>query len=197
MESWKERAVEGSGAPFDFEKGFSFRQHTQITINGKQYECDVTNNDLLRGVAQGWPKVLRASTRYMAVREKLKEHTAQSAAIEIQKANEAMLRACQEFIYGCVGRVEYAEIFNGRRPNSADHLELAHYIYRWITEGRKEYQKSFMDIDKGDHADDAEGVADADHGVQDSNGRPMVDALRRLCTRFAAFLRGKNRNHTE
>ena len=191
----EERAGASTGAPFDFEKGFAFRQHTQIKINGKLYECDVTNNDLLRGVAQGWPKVLRASARYLAVREKLKESTAQSSAIEMQKANEAMLRACQEFLYGCIGRAEYAEIFAGRRPNSADHLELAHYIYRWITEGRKTYQESFMDVTEEGGADDAEGTANADHGAQDPNGRPVVDALRGLRARFAAFWSGKNRDY--
>lgn len=178
---------ENAGA---FSNGFRFREKPKIVINGKEYVCDTTDNGLLEGVAHGWPKVLRVAEKYMQLRDSLTaEQKPTNAAEQMIACNKRLIEACQEFLYGTLGRAEYQEIFAGQRPNSADHLELCTYVYSWIMQGRARYLEGYMagEVDK-DAAGDA---AEHDPGTEGGDGLPVVAAPRGLRARCKAIFRRK------
>lgn len=169
-----------------FSEGFTFAPKPKIKINGREYVCDATDNDLLVGVAHGWPKILRITEQYMQLRDDvLAKRENINTAEQMIACNKRLLAACQEFIYGTLGREEYNEIFAGQRPNSADHLQLCTYIYSWIMQGRANYLEGYQaeEVDR-DAAGDA---AEHDHGAEGGDGLPLVDGPRGPRARFKAI----------
>lgn len=133
-------------------KEFWFEEKPRISICGKQYECDPTDPDLIRGVMRDFPQITSLASALIALKNRLnaaarerdskKIHDISQEALE---KNEEILLACQNFIFGTVGEEEYKEIFSGRRPNAAEHISLCTHIFEHITEGRISYLKEYLD----------------------------------------------------
>lgn len=119
--------------------GFVFDKKPTIEIDGRLYECDPTDINLIDGVSQNYPKILVLGMEFEELKKRLldtgkneKEIQANNEAF-IQK-NKELLLECQGFIHGTLGVEEYNEIFANRKPNSVEHLKLCVYIFNEIYE---------------------------------------------------------------
>ncbi|NLS84146.1 MAG: hypothetical protein GXZ14_00830 [Ruminococcaceae bacterium] len=119
--------------------GFEFDIKKKIEICGKLYECDASNNNLILGVMLEYPNVVASARAVLALKGK------QCTADEVAAANEALLTACVAFIEGTLGVDEYKQIFAGRHPSSADHLQLCAYIYAFLQSGRGKVVEAYLD----------------------------------------------------
>ena len=140
--------------------GFEFAKKPMIEISGKMYECDPSNSDLIQGVIHDFPKIVSSGQTIDRYQKELKSAISKmdSAKIdelgkEIEQENARLLEHCKSFIQGCLGTKEYEEIFLGRKPNSAEHLDLCTYIFEQIMEGRQKVLEEYLDPPKKDAAE--------------------------------------------
>ena len=139
--------------------GFVFDKKPTIEIDGRLYECDPTDINLIEGVSQNYPKILALGMEFEELKKRLLD-TGKNAK-EIQANNEAfiqknkeLLLECQGFIHGTLGVEEYNEIFAGRKPNSVEHLKLCVYIFNEIMKDRAKFIEEYIDLPeavKGDN----------------------------------------------
>lgn len=134
--------------------GFVFDKKPTIEIDGRLYECDPTDINLIEGVSQNYPKILALGTEFEELKKRLLD-TGKNAK-EIQANNEAfiqknkeLLLECQGFIHGTLGVEEYNEIFAGRKPNSVEHLKLCVYIFNEIMKDRTKVLEEYIDLPEG------------------------------------------------
>lgn len=161
--------------------GFTFAKKQQIEIEGKMYDCDPTNNDLITGVAIGWPKIMQCAKQFMEIRANIFKNVQDGTITDVcahtmTEKNQEMLKACQEFIFGTIGKDEYNDIFAGRHPNSADHLELCAYIYSCIMKGRAAYIDKYLVAPEGDRQNVITSPPNDNLRATDPDGLPVVDA---------------------
>lgn len=134
--------------------GFVFDKKPTIEIDGRLYECDPTDINLIEGVSQNYPKILVLGMEFEELKKRLLD-TGKNAK-EIQANNEAfiqknkeLLLECQGFIHGTLGVEEYNEIFAGRKPNSVEHLKLCVYIFNEIMKDRTKVLEEYIDLPEG------------------------------------------------
>lgn len=134
--------------------GFVFDKKPTIEIDGRLYECDPTDINLIEGVSQNYPKILALGMEFEELKKRLLD-TGKNAK-EIQANNEAfiqknkeLLLECQGFIHGTLGVEEYNEIFAGRKPNSVEHLKLCVYIFNEIMKDRAKFIEEYIDLPEG------------------------------------------------
>lgn len=134
--------------------GFVFDKKPTIEIDGRLYECDPTDINLIEGVSQNYPKILALGMEFEELKKRLLD-TGKNAK-EIQANNEAfiqknkeLLLECQGFIHGTLGVEEYNEIFAGRKPNSVEHLKLCVYIFNEIMKDRTKVLEEYIDLPEG------------------------------------------------
>ena len=134
--------------------GFVFDKKPTIEIDGRLYECDPTDINLIEGVSQNYPKILALGMDFEELKKRLLD-TGKNAK-EIQANNEAfiqknkeLLLECQGFIHGTLGVEEYNEIFAGRKPNSVEHLKLCVYIFNEIMKDRAKFIEEYIDLPEG------------------------------------------------
>lgn len=134
--------------------GFVFDKKPTIEIDGRLYECDPTDINLIEGVSQYYPKILALGMEFEELKKRLLD-TGKNAK-EIQANNEAfiqknkeLLLECQGFIHGTLGVEEYNEIFAGRKPNSVEHLKLCVYIFNEIMKDRTKVLEEYIDLPEG------------------------------------------------
>lgn len=154
-------------------EGFAFKPHDRIEINGRQYDCDISNKDMFEAIVHEWPKVMSMVhesqdmyRQFMQIRETVGTNSLtgeqdeeatqlmKEMALECKVKSEKTFEATRKFIYGAIGRAEYEEIFNGRRENLNDHVDLCAYIYNWAVLKRDEILEKLIE-------DDAEVETDA------------------------------------
>lgn len=139
--------------------GFVFDKKPTIEIDGRLYECDPTDINLIEGVSQNYPKILALGIEFEEMKKQLLD--TRKNAKEIQANNEAfvqknkeLLVECQSFIHGALGVEEYNEIFANRKPNSVEHLKLCVYIFNEIMKDRAKFVEEYIDLPevaKGDN----------------------------------------------
>lgn len=134
--------------------GFVFDKKPTIEIDGRLYECDPADINLIEGVSQNYPKILVLGMEFEELKKRLLD-TGKNAK-EIQANNEAfiqknkeLLLECQGFIHGTLGVEEYNEIFAGRKPNSVEHLKLCVYIFNEIMKDRTKVLEEYIDLPEG------------------------------------------------
>lgn len=134
--------------------GFVFDKKPTIEIDGRLYECDPTDINLIEGVSQNYPKILALGMEFEELKKRLLD--TRKNAKEIQANNEAfiqknkeLLLECQGFIHGTLGVEEYNEIFAGRKPNSVEHLKLCVYIFNEIMKDRTKVLEEYIDLPEG------------------------------------------------
>lgn len=153
---------------------FNFDKKPTVRIQGKDYEFDPTNNDLIMGVVNAFPEILNDAKEMQKAFNTLKTKKDDSRP-EILAANEKLMKDCREFIVGCLGEAEYNEIFAQRRPNSTEHVNLCAFLYKSLFAGREKLLKDYL----GDEAEDAVDETAEDSGRADSADRLLdVDAVR-------------------
>lgn len=139
--------------------GFVFDKKPTIEIDGRLYECDPTDINLIEGVSQHYPKILAIGIEFEEMKKQLLD--TRKNAKKIQANNEAfvqknkeLLVECQSFIHGTLGVEEYNEIFANRKPNSVEHLKLCVYIFNEIMKDRAKFVEEYIDlpeVPKGDN----------------------------------------------
>lgn len=133
--------------------GFEFKEKPTIEICGKNYECDITNCDLISSVAEDFPRIVLCAQDLERDQKDLAKAVKNSDTDKIKELgdksvndNLALLKTCKDFICGCIGTSEYEEIFSKRKPNSAEHLDLCVHIFGFIMGGREEIVKEYLDL---------------------------------------------------
>lgn len=146
---------------------FNFDKKPTVRIQGKDYEFDPTNNDLIMGVVNAFPEILKDAKEMQKAFNTLKTKKDDSRP-EILAANEKLMKDCREFIIGCLGEAEYNEIFAQRRPNSTEHLNLCAFLYKSLFAGREKLLEDYL-------GEDAEDVTD--ETSEDSSRKGSADRL--------------------
>ena len=124
---------------------FNFREKPTVRICGKDYEFDPSNNSLLEGVVENFPKIVALAHDFQDIQRRIvNEGTVSSELIE---KNTELTLACRDFIIGCLGQDEYNEIFHKRRPNSSEHVELCTFLYRAMMDGREDVLNEYLGDD--------------------------------------------------
>ena len=153
---------------------FTFDKKPTVRIQGKDYEFDPTNNDLIMGVVNAFPEILNDAKEMQKAFNTLKTQKDDSRP-EILAANEKLMKDCREFIIGCLGEAEYNEIFAQRRPNSAEHLNLCAFLYKSLFAGREKLLEDYL----GEDAEDVTDETSEDSSRADSADRLLdMDAVR-------------------
>lgn len=153
---------------------FTFDKKPTVRIQGKDYEFDPTNNDLIIGVVNAFPEILKDAQEMKKAFDTLKTKKDDSRP-EILAANEKLMKDSREFIIGCLGEAEYNEIFAQRRPNSTEHLNLCAFLYKSLFAGREKLLEDYL----GDDAEDAVDETSEDSSRADSADRLLdMDAVR-------------------
>lgn len=125
--------------------GFEFRPRAKLPICGREYEVDIADVGFVTAMVSSFAGLLR---HYQEM-ERLRGELTQAAAgmdegkIEeysrtLAETNEKLCTTAREFIAGTLGEEAYRQIFAGRRPNSADHVQLCAYIYTQALKAREE-----------------------------------------------------------
>lgn len=153
---------------------FTFDRKPTVRIEGKDYEFDPTNNDLIMGVVNAFPEILKDAQEMQKAFNTLKTKKDDSRP-EILAANEKLMKDCREFIIGCLGEAEYREIFAQRRPNSTEHLNLCAFLYKSLFAGRGKLLEDYL----GEDAEDVTDETSEDSSRADSADRLLdMDAVR-------------------
>lgn len=153
---------------------FTFDKKPTVRIQGKDYEFDPTNNDLIMGVVNAFPEILNDAKEMQKAFNTLKTKKDDSRP-EILAANEKLMKDCREFIIGCLGEAEYDEIFAQRRPNSTEHLNLCAFLYKSLFEGREKLLEDYL----GEDAEDVTYETSEDSSRKGSADRLLdMDAVR-------------------
>ena len=153
---------------------FTFDQKPTVRIQGKDYEFDPTNNDLILGVVNAFPEIVKDGQEMQKAINLIKNQKEDSRQ-KLIAANEKLMKDCREFIIGCLGEKEYNEIFAQRRPNSTEHLNLCAFLYESLFEGREKLLEDYL----GDDAEDAVDETSEDGSWEGSaDGLPNMDAVR-------------------
>lgn len=153
---------------------FNFDKKPTVRIEGKDYEFDPTNNDLIMGVVNAFPEILKDAQEMQKAFNILKTKKDDSRP-EILAANEKLMKDSREFIIGCLGEAEYNEIFAQRRPNSTEHLNLCAFLYKSLFAGREKLLENYL----GEDAEDVTDETSEDSSRKGSaDGLPNMDAVR-------------------
>ena len=153
---------------------FNFDKKPTVRIQGKDYEFDPTNNDLIMGVVNAFPEILKDAQEMQKAFNNLKAKKDDSRP-EILAANEKLMKDCREFIIGCLGEAEYNEIFAQRRPNSTEHLNLCAFLYKSLFAGREKLLEDYL----GEDAEDVTYETSEDSSRKGSADRLLdMDAVR-------------------
>ena len=153
---------------------FTFDKKPTVRIQGKDYEFDPTNNDLIMGVVNAFPEILKDAQEMQKAFNTLKTKKNDSRP-EILAANEKLMKDSREFIIGCLGEAEYNEIFAQRRPNSTEHLNLCAFLYKSLFAGREKLLDDYL----GEDAEDVTDETSEDGSREDSaDGLSNMDAVR-------------------
>ena len=166
---------------------FNFDKKPTVRIQGKDYEFDPTNNDLILGVVNAFPEIVKDGQEMQRAFNLIKNQKEDSRQ-KLIAANEKLMKDCRDFIIGCLGEKEYNEIFAQRRPNSTEHLNLCAFLYKSLFAGREKLLKDYL----GDDAEDAVDETSEDSSREGSaNGLPNMDAVREHMG-SAAFAKREN-----
>lgn len=148
--------------------GFEFDQKQTITICGQEYECDITNNDLMAGLMRDFPRILAIAEEIRVADAEMRSQLQVANAESYQKQYESLgvknvelTEACRDFIHGCIGESEYEEIFANRKPNSTEHLKLCSYIFDHVMTCRNALVQEYLDLPEAGHAADNTAVKDS------------------------------------
>lgn len=153
---------------------FTFDKKPTVRVQGKDYEFDPTNNDLIMGVVNAFPEILKDAQEMRKAFNNLKAKKDDSRP-EILAANEKLMKDCREFIIGCLGEAEYNEIFAQRRPNSTEHVNLCAFLYKSLFAGREKLLEDYL----GEDAEDVTDETPEDSSRSDSADRLLdVDEVR-------------------
>lgn len=153
---------------------FTFDKKPTVRVQGKDYEFDPTNNDLIMGVVNAFPEIVKDGQEMQRAFNLIKNQKEDSRQ-KLIAANEKLMKDCRDFIIGCLGEKEYNEIFAQRRPNSTEHLNLCAFLYKSLFEGREKLLEDYL----GDDAEDAVDETSEDSSREGSaDGLPNMDAVR-------------------
>ena len=121
--------------------GFEFKTKPTVEIVGKNYECDVTNSDLISGAIRDFPEIIKAGQRMEQTQKELRGAILKQDAKRIEGLGEQSIEGNNE-------------IFTKRKPNSTEHLELCVYLFEFLMSGREKVVEEYLDLPE------AENVAD-------------------------------------
>lgn len=121
---------------------FNFREKPTVRICGKDYEFDPSNNSLLEGVVENFPKIVALAHDFQDIQRRIV--STKTVSPELIEKNTELTLACRDFIIGCLGQDEYNEIFHKRRPNSSEHVELCTFLYRAMMDGREDVLNEYL-----------------------------------------------------
>ena len=76
--------------------GFVFDKKPTIEIDGRLYECDPTDINLIEGVSQNYPKILALGIEFEEMKKQLLD--TRKNAKEIQANNEAFVQKNKELL---------------------------------------------------------------------------------------------------
>ena len=153
---------------------FTFDKKPTVRIQGKDYEFDPTNNDLILGVVNAFPEIVKDGQEMQKAFNLIKNQKEDSRQ-KLIAANEKLMKDCREFIIGCLGEAEYNEIFAQRRPNSTEHLNLCAFLYKSLFAGREKLLEDYL----GEDAEDVTDETSEDSSRADSADRLLdMDAVR-------------------
>lgn len=79
--------------------GFVFDKKPTIEIDGRLYECDPTDINLIEGVSQNYPKILALGIEFEEMKKQLLD--TRKNAKEIQANNEAFVQKNKELLVEC------------------------------------------------------------------------------------------------
>lgn len=153
---------------------FTFDKKPTVRVQGKDYEFDPTNNDLIMGIVNAFPEIVKDGQEMQRAFNLIKNQKEDSRQ-KLIAANEKLMKDCRDFIIGCLGEKEYNEIFAQRRPNSTEHLNLCAFLYKSLFEGREKLLEDYL----GDDAEDAVDETSEDGSREGSaDGLPNMDEVR-------------------
>ena len=153
---------------------FTFDKKPTVRIQGKDYEFDPTNNDLILGVVNAFPEIVKDGQEMQKAFNLIKNQKEDSRQ-KLIAANEKLMKDCQDFIIGCLREKEYNEIFAQRRPNSTEHLNLCAFLYKSLFAGREKLLDDYL----GEDAEDVTDETSEDGSREDSaDGLSNMDAVR-------------------
>lgn len=121
---------------------FNFREKPTVRICGKDYEFDPSNNSLLEGVVENFPKIVALAHDFQDMQRQMTDKNV--IPPDLLDKNKELLLACKSFIIGCLGNEEYNEIFSARRPNTGEHVQLCTFLYEQMMTGREEVLNSYL-----------------------------------------------------
>ncbi len=125
--------------------GFCFQERPGLEICGRCYEVDLADVGFIEAVVSdfsgliGEYETLAAMRGQLSVSEAagLSPEAATELANRLTDCNRRLIFLARGFIEKTLGEEAYADIFAGRRPNSADHVELCTYIYEAAIKSRE------------------------------------------------------------
>lgn len=143
---------------------FVFVEKPTVRICGKDYEFDPSNNDLLTGVVENFPRIVAAANDLQELSRRKGSLSDPELCLQILEKNRNLTEFCRDFIQGCLGVEEYNEIFHKRRPNSAEHVALCTFLYNAMMEGREGLLDAYLEDDDAaeEAAEEAERGSDSD-----------------------------------
>lgn len=159
--------------------GFAFNAPKMVEICGKKYECDPGNPDIMLGASRDFQEIVALANRMktMKVPAAATDEAARAATDEAIRTNLELAKACRRMIEGCLGETEYQEIFSCRRPNSTEHLNLCTYLFEYLTAGRDEIVREYLDLPEGESDHAADTAAPRNPGEGDRDRVPEVDPV--------------------
>lgn len=132
---------------------FQFDKKPLFEVCGKQYECDITDNEFVEGLANDFPELLKAAQQFKELEQRMKavkgNVEAEKHKNEMLSVNAKLLENCKAFIIHSLGQQAYEELFADRRPNSTEHLKLCTAIYVFVVEQRKPIVNQYLDMPGG------------------------------------------------
>ena len=127
---------------------FQFDAKPQIEICGKSYDFDITDCELIEGLATDFPMILMIAQEFQEMQERFRSKPDEGLRDAFLSKNTELLESCRAFLCKSLGTKCYDEIFSKRKPNSAEHVKLCAYLFEHISREREQIVTKYLDLPK-------------------------------------------------
>ena len=134
---------------------FNFAPRPTVKICGQEFDLDITDVGMISAVIDSYSQLIMQYAALKQAQEKVTgDEDLQTKLNRVEEANRSLYEAAKGFITRVLGIKGYDEVFEGRKPNSVEHMQLCNFLYGQLLLNRNTYIEYKMQAEENEDEDE-------------------------------------------
>ena len=130
---------------------FNFAPRPTVKICGQEFDLDITDVGMISAVIDSYSQLAMQYAALKQAQEKMTgDEDLQTKLNRVEEANRNLYETAKGFITRVLGIKGYDAVFEGRKPNSVEHMQLCNFLYGQLLLNRNTYIEYKMQTEENE-----------------------------------------------